>query len=69
MTNLDRAWWAWRALSRTEKAQFLAMFREQYARERAALVRKNGHAAHGARVERLTDLTVTATDLDLEPRW
>ncbi|MGY3614847.1 hypothetical protein ACVJGD_001043 [Bradyrhizobium sp. USDA 10063] len=69
MTNLDRAWWAWRALSRTEKAQFLTLFREAYARDRAAVRRKNGHAVHGARVESLTDLTVTATELGLERRW
>jgi hypothetical protein len=63
MTKLDRAWWAWRALSRTEKARFLTLFREQYARERAVAVRKNGHAAHGVRVSSLADLTLTEEDL------
>lgn len=62
MTKLDQAWWAWQALSRTEKARFLVLFREHYARQRAA-VRKNGHVAQGARVSSLTDLTLTEADL------
>src|SRR5437879_958115 len=47
MTKLDRAWWAWRAPSKTERAQFLVLLREAYGRERAAAVRKRGNAAHG----------------------
>jgi hypothetical protein len=63
MTNLDRAWWAWRALSKREKEQFLARLREQYSRERAAAVRKNGRATHSAAVASLSDLTLTEFDV------
>ncbi|MGL3107995.1 hypothetical protein [Bradyrhizobium sp. BR 1432] len=46
---MELTWRAWKALSRTEKAQFLGLFREQNARDRqrAAMARKNGHAARG----------------------
>jgi hypothetical protein len=63
MTQLDRAWWAWRALSKNERARFLTMLREQYGRERTAAVRKHGNAAHGARVSSLAELTLTEEDL------
>ena len=69
MTNLEYAWRAWRRLSRTDRAKFLALLKAAYAEERMARLRKNGHAAHGARVESLMDLTVSAANLGLEDRW
>jgi hypothetical protein len=63
MSGLEQVWQGWRALSRTEKAQFLALFREQYARERAVVRRRNGGGAHGERVSSLSDLTLVEADL------
>ncbi len=63
MTNLDRAWWAWRALSKAERARFLVLFREAYLRERAAAVRKRGNAANGREPLGLPELTLTEADL------
>jgi hypothetical protein len=63
MTKLEQAWWAWRALSRTEKARFLTLFREHYARQRGMTMRKNGYAAHDVRLSNLMDLTLTEADL------
>jgi hypothetical protein len=63
MTKLDRAWWAWRALSKTERTQFLVLLREAYGRQRAAAVRKRGNAAHGREVLGLLELTLTEEDL------
>ncbi|MGY4285803.1 hypothetical protein ACVWXO_005023 [Bradyrhizobium sp. LM2.7] len=64
-SRLETAWRAWQSLSRIEKAQFLGLFREQYARERqrATMARKNGHAGHGARISSLTDLRLSEADL------
>lgn len=62
MSKLEFAWREWRALSRTEKAQFLTLVREEYARQRAVAVRKNGDAAHGVRVSSVADLTLTKAD-------
>jgi hypothetical protein len=36
MTKLDRAWWAWRELSKADRARFLTFLREAYSREREA---------------------------------
>jgi hypothetical protein len=63
VTKLDRAWWAWRALSKTERAQFLVLLRETYARERAVAIRKRGNAAHDKDVLGLSELTLTEEDL------
>jgi hypothetical protein len=63
MNRLELAWSAWRALPRTERAQFLVLLREAYCREREAVVRENGGSAHGVRVSRLTDLTLREDDL------
>ncbi|TAI62686.1 hypothetical protein CWO89_28380 [Bradyrhizobium sp. Leo170] len=63
MTNLDRAWWAWRALSKTERAQFLVLLREAYGRERAAAIQKRGSVAHGRELSGLPELTLTEDDL------
>ncbi|MGY4287745.1 hypothetical protein ACVWXO_006965 [Bradyrhizobium sp. LM2.7] len=63
MTKLDQAWWAWRALSKAERAQFLVLLREAYGRERAAAVRKRGNAAHGRKVFCLAELTLADEDL------
>ena len=63
MSKLDRAWWAWRALSKTERAQFLVLLRETYGRERAAAVRKRGNAAHGREASGLSELALTENDL------
>ena len=62
MTKLDRAWWAWRELSRTDRARFLIMLREAYCREREAVVKAHGGGAQGARVSSLWDLTLTEAD-------
>jgi hypothetical protein len=64
MNRLELAWSAWRALPRTERAQFLVLLREQYAREREAVVRENGGGADGARVSSLGELTLTEADLE-----
>jgi hypothetical protein len=62
MNRLEVAWSAWRALPRTERAQFLHLLRGAYAAERKAARRANGHGAHGARVETLRELTLTEAD-------
>ncbi|MGL3108902.1 hypothetical protein [Bradyrhizobium sp. BR 1432] len=67
--TLDEVWMAWQRLSRPDRSKFLARLRGVYAEERAAVLRKNERAAHGARVESLMDLTVTPADLGLERRW
>jgi hypothetical protein len=38
------------------------MFREEYHREREAVLRRNGGATHGAKVESLRDLSLTEAD-------
>lgn len=63
MTKLEQTWREWRALSGTEKARFLTLFREHYARQRAVAVRRNSDAVHGVRVSNLADLTLTKADL------
>jgi hypothetical protein len=63
MTKLDRAWWAWRELSRADRARFLAMLREAYSREREAVVKAHGGGAQGARVSSLWELTLCEADL------
>ncbi len=45
MTKLDRACWAWRELSKADRARFLAMLREAYCREREAVVKAHGGGA------------------------
>ena len=64
MTNLEQVWRAWKALSRRDRAVFLTLLRQDYARQREVVVRENGGgAAHGVRVSRLADLSLTETDL------
>lgn len=63
MTKLEQTWREWRALSGTEKARFLTLFREHYARQRGVAVRRNSDAVHGVRVSNLADLTLTKADL------
>jgi hypothetical protein len=62
MTKLDRAWWAWQALSGADRARFLMLLRETYCREREAVVKAHGRA-QGARVSSLRDLTLSEADL------
>ncbi|WP_454616495.1 hypothetical protein [Bradyrhizobium cenepequi] len=63
MSKLNQAWSAWLALSKTERAQFLALLRQVYGRERAVALRKRGNAAHGGEVLGLLELTLTEDDL------
>jgi hypothetical protein len=64
MNKLEHAWSAWRALSRVDRAQFLILMRESYAREREATRRRNGGGeTHGVRVSRLADLSLSEADL------
>lgn len=63
MTNLDQVWQAWRALSRVDRARFLIMLRDAYARDREAVVRQHGIGADGVRVSRLSDLSLREADL------
>lgn len=53
LTKLDLAWTAWQALSRTDRARFLACLRDAYAREREAAAWQKG-SARGIRVSRFT---------------
>lgn len=62
MTKLDQAWTAWQALSRTDRARFLACLRDAYAREREAAVWERS-SARGVRVSRFSDfLSLTEAD-------
>jgi hypothetical protein len=63
MTNLEQAWRAWRGLSRTDRARFLILLREAYARQREIAMRQNDGGSHGVRVSSLADLTLTEADL------
>jgi hypothetical protein len=54
MTNLQQAWGAWRTLSQAERARFLMLLRETYAREREAVLRRNG-GGYGVRATSLQD--------------
>ncbi|MCK1669668.1 MULTISPECIES: hypothetical protein [unclassified Bradyrhizobium] len=63
MTELERAWREWRALSRRDRAVFLALLRQDYARQRAAALRRRG-CAHGLTVSRLADLALSEADLN-----
>jgi hypothetical protein len=54
MTNLQQAWGAWRTLSQAERARFLMLLRETYAREREAVLRRNG-GGYGVRATSLRD--------------
>lgn len=63
MTELERAWQEWRALSRADRVRFLSMFREAYAAEREAAVRRHGGGAPRAKVSRLADLMLSEADL------
>jgi hypothetical protein len=62
MTKLDRALWAWRELSRADRARFLMLLRETYCQEREAVVKAHGGGAQGARVLSLAELTLTEED-------
>jgi len=59
MSRLDRAWWACRALGRPDRARFLTMLREAYARERQDVRRAHGGVDLGARMSSLRDLALT----------
>jgi hypothetical protein len=65
MANLDRAWSQWVALNRTDRAKFLTLLREAYAREREMVLRRRngGGAPNGARISRLADLSLSEADL------
>lgn len=63
MTSLDQVRQAWRALSRADRARFLMMLRDAYAREREAVVRQHGRGADGVRISRLSDLSLGEADL------
>ena len=60
MERVERAWEAWAALStKAERAEFLAMMRAAYARQRKAELR----AAPDAPISSLAQLVLTAADL------
>lgn len=63
MTELERAWREWRALSRRDRAVFLALLRQAYARQRAVTVRRRG-GSHGLTVSRLADLALSEADFN-----
>lgn len=63
MTALEQVWRGWRALSRADRARFLIMLRDAYARDREAVVRQHGGGADGVRVSRLSDLSLREADL------
>lgn len=62
MTELERAWRAWRVLSRTDRARFLALFRGAYAQERAEAVRRR-FGRRGERRSRPESVALSETDL------
>jgi len=62
MSELERAWRAWRVLSRPDRVRFLALFRGAYAQERAAAVRRRG-GGRGRRGLRLADVVLSEGDL------
>ena len=63
MNKLDRAWWAWRELSKADRARFLTMLREAYSQERETVVRANGGGAYGAMASSLGDLQLSEAAL------
>ena len=63
INRLEVAWANWRALSRTERAQFLILFSEAHARQRAAAVGSNPRRGTGGPKLSLTELTMTEADL------
>lgn len=62
MTELERAWRAWRVLSRRDRAVFLSLLRQSYAQQRAAAVWRRGGGRDG-RGSRLADVALSETDL------
>jgi len=62
MSGLERAWREWRSLSRRDRAAFIALLRQDCARQRAAAVRRRG-GGRGERGSPLADLALTKTDL------
>jgi hypothetical protein len=63
MTDLEQTWRAWRALSRADRARFLTLLRETYARERETVLRTNGGGVRGVRATSLADVLLTEADL------
>lgn len=63
MTELERAWREWRALSRRDRAVFLSLLRQDYAQQRATAVRRRD-GTHGLSVSRLADLALSEADLN-----
>jgi hypothetical protein len=61
MSKVDEILWGWLALSRPDRARFLALLREHYAREREARMRANGGPDRGP--SNFSDLVVTEADL------
>jgi ketosteroid isomerase-like protein len=52
MTNLEQVWRQWEALSRRDRTAFLTLLRQDYARQREAVVRANSGAIHGVAARR-----------------
>ncbi|MGJ5049949.1 hypothetical protein ACQR09_23020 [Bradyrhizobium oligotrophicum] len=64
MTTLDQAWTAWRALNRIDRAKFLGMIREAYAREREAAAWERSKACGRPVARFLGGLSLTEDDLE-----
>lgn len=62
MSALEQVWRGWRTLSRADRARFLIMLRDAYAREREAVVRQHARGADGVRGSRLSDLSLDEAD-------
>jgi hypothetical protein len=65
INRLEVAWANWRALSKAEKAQFLILFSEAHARQRAAALGSN---PRGGPKLSLAELTATEADLEAAMR-
>ncbi len=61
-SRLETAWRAWRSLSSVDRARFLILLREAYARQREAVLRRHG-GGDAVRASSLTDLRVSKADL------